>query len=71
MAGTVLLWAITQFIVTIVGSVILIQLGGWLPILTAILFILFYFADGMVMMLLAAGYASMKSELKKKKEEEQ
>lgn len=71
MAGTVLLWAITQFIVTIVGSVILIQLGGWLPILTAILFILFYLADGMVMMLLAAGYASMKSELKKKKEEEQ
>ena len=71
MAGTVLLWAITQFIVTIVGSVILIQLGGWLPILTAILFILFYFIDGMVMMLLAAGYASMKSELKNKKEEEQ
>ena len=70
MPGMVMLWAITQFIVTVVGSVILIQTGGWLPILTAILLLLFYVICGAYMLILAGAYSSMKSELQKKKEEE-
>ena len=34
---------LTGFAATVCGSVILIQMGGWLPILVAILLLLHYF----------------------------
>ena len=52
--GTILMWAATQFTVTAASSVILIQRGGWLPILAAVLLLLFYFINIAVMVTLTA-----------------
>lgn len=66
MLGKILLWLMTYFVTTVTASVILIQNGGWLPILTAILLILFYFISGsLTMMAIAISSGSSKKEKEK------
>ena len=40
--GVLLLIFLTHFVTTICSAVLLIQIGGWLPILVAILSLIFY-----------------------------
>ena len=62
MLGKILLWLMTHFITVVTATVILIQKGGWLPILTAILLILFYFISVSLTMMAMAIYGSGKKE---------
>ena len=62
MLGKILLWLMTHFITVVTATVILIQKGGWLPILTALLLILFYFISGSLTMMAMAIYGSGKKE---------
>ena len=68
MPGKIILWILTQFIVTVVASVILIQTEGWLPILAAILLLLFFFVENVIAMTLSALYLDAKKNIKLKEE---
>lgn len=65
MIGTVLLYSITFFAATCCGAVLLIQLGGWLAILSAILILIFYFLTIAFAMISAGAAMTYKDRLKK------
>jgi uncharacterized integral membrane protein len=67
--GALLLIYLTLFAAVICGSVILIQLGGWLAILSAVLIIIHFFITGALLVIL--GIASWAEKEKIKKQEAQ
>lgn len=67
--GALLLIYLTLFASVICGSVILIQLGGWLAILSAVLIIIHFFITAALLVIL--GIASWAEKEKIKKQEAQ
>ena len=67
--GALLLIYLTLFAAVICGSVILIQLGGWLAILSAVLIIIHFFITAALLVIL--GIASWAEKEKIKKQEAQ
>lgn len=67
--GVLLLIYLTLFAAVICGSVILIQMGGWLAILSAVLIIIHFFITGALLVIL--GIASWAEKEKIKKQEAQ
>ena len=67
--GALLLIYLTLFAAVICGSVILIQMGGWLAILSAVLIIIHFFITGALLVIL--GIASWAEKEKIKKQEAQ
>lgn len=67
--GVLLLIYLTLFAAVICGSVILIQIGGWLAILSAVLIIIHFFITGALLVIL--GIASWAEKEKIKKQEAQ
>lgn len=61
--GAVVLIFLTAFVSMICGAVMLIQIGGWLPTLVAILLILQWFLGASVLVILIGG-AVIKKEKK-------
>ena len=63
--GAIAMTFLTAFAAVICGAVLLIQIGGWLPILVAILIILYYFlSTGVLVILIAADVADKKKKMK-------
>lgn len=63
--GTIALIFLTAFAAVVCGAVLLIQIGGWLPILTAILLILHYFlSTTMIIILFTAEAVDKRKKLK-------
>ena len=56
MVGFICLLTLTLFAATICGSVLLIQLGGWLAILSAVLIFASFFIEGVLLMLLGVAF---------------
>ena len=63
MANVLFMFFVVFFAATIYASVVLIQIGGWLPILAGLLLICSYFACGSIS-LLGVGIAAKRTSKK-------
>lgn len=67
--GTIALIFLTAFAAVVCGAVLLIKLGGWLAIASAIVVIMYYFLSTSILIILFAADAFEKRRLKNKEEQ--
>lgn len=63
--GAILMIYLTLFAAVICGSVMLIQLGGWLAIISAVLIIIHFFITGALLVILGIASWAEKEKIKK------
>lgn len=66
--GAITMLFLTFFAAVITGSVILIQVGGWLQILAAILIIIHFFISTSLLVILIEGTRLEKKRIKKEED---